>query len=451
MSVWALLDEGALFHASSPLVSDELGRFIYPVVVGVRSLCMAEENNEPLVGQELLRKIAENKGLDELDLMRSCGYVLSDKDGKDEQDFAAWWEAVLVAKGAPPNADFRKYWEPDVQAKLRTKQEKENQPPLGVLPSPLEGQDLLDKIEELGDMRRIDIVRRCGYVSKKEDGSYRVQFSAFYDAHAKAQGLITDEESFTPEDLLKITNADWNDYTEVIEDMRERNSTIDLSARDFFESGNKKFKEKDFKGAIKDYSKSIEIDPNNLNPFYNRGLARYESYSWGDALKDFEKVLEFDSEIPDAYSLIGSIKCEFMEYQETIKYLDKAIELGEGSIKIYRDLAFAKRELGDHKGALNDTLKWYELDATVEVKELLGKDYFMTGNYQKSMQILDDLIKTIDNPEDYNGDEYYHDLILLRGRVQKELGDLKGACEDWKKAAELGSEDAAELLKEHCQ
>ena len=84
------------------------------------------------------------------------------------------------------------------------------------------------KIEELGDMRRIDIVRRCGYVSKKEDGSYRVHFFAFYNAHAKAQGLITDEESFTPEDLLKITNADWNDYTEVIAEMRERNAIDNL-------------------------------------------------------------------------------------------------------------------------------------------------------------------------------------------------------------------------------
>ena len=38
-----------------------------------------------------------------------------------------------------------------------------------------------------------------------------------------------------------------------------------------------------------------------------------------------------------------------------------------------------------------------------------------------------------------------------RGRAKKELGDLKGACEDWKKAEELGDEDAAKLLKEHCE
>ena len=29
--------------------------------------------------------------------------------------------------------------------------------------------------------------------------------------------------------------------------------------------------------------------------------------------------------------------------------------------------------------------------------------------------------------------------------------DLKGACEDWKKAADLGDEGAEKLLKEHCE
>ena len=31
------------------------------------------------------------------------------------------------------------------------------------------------------------------------------------------------------------------------------------------------------------------------------------------------------------------------------------------------------------------------------------------------------------------------------------VGDLKGDCEDWKKAAELDDEDAAVLVKENCQ
>ena len=53
------------------------------------------------------------------------------------------------------------------------------------------------------------------------------------------------------------------------------------------------------------------------------------------------------------------------------------------------------------------------------------------------------------NPEtDRNSDGTFY---FARGNTKEHLGDLKGACEDWKKAAELGDEDAAELLKEHCE
>ena len=38
-----------------------------------------------------------------------------------------------------------------------------------------------------------------------------------------------------------------------------------------------------------------------------------------------------------------------------------------------------------------------------------------------------------------------------RGNANSDLGDNQGACKDWKKAAELDDEDAAELADEHCQ
>ena len=35
--------------------------------------------------------------------------------------------------------------------------------------------------------------------------------------------------------------------------------------------------------------------------------------------------------------------------------------------------------------------------------------------------------------------------------IKKEIGDMRGACEDWKKGAELGDEDAVKLVQEHCE
>ena len=53
----------------------------------------------------------------------------------------------------------------------------------------LTGSDLLTKVKELGDVSKTDLATACGYVSKKKDGSDRVNFTAFYEALLNAKGI----------------------------------------------------------------------------------------------------------------------------------------------------------------------------------------------------------------------------------------------------------------------
>jgi hypothetical protein len=53
----------------------------------------------------------------------------------------------------------------------------------------LTGTDLLAKVKELGDASKSELVRACGYVSTKKDGSERLNFTAFYEALLEAKGL----------------------------------------------------------------------------------------------------------------------------------------------------------------------------------------------------------------------------------------------------------------------
>jgi hypothetical protein len=53
----------------------------------------------------------------------------------------------------------------------------------------LVGSDLLAKVKELADASKSDLVRACGYVSTKKDGSERLNFTAFYEALLEAKGL----------------------------------------------------------------------------------------------------------------------------------------------------------------------------------------------------------------------------------------------------------------------
>lgn len=53
----------------------------------------------------------------------------------------------------------------------------------------LTGSELLAKVKELGDVGKSELVRSCGYVSTKKDGTERLNFTAFYEALLDAKGL----------------------------------------------------------------------------------------------------------------------------------------------------------------------------------------------------------------------------------------------------------------------
>jgi len=53
----------------------------------------------------------------------------------------------------------------------------------------LKGSDLLARVKELGDASKSDLVRACGYVSTKKDGTERLNFTAFYEALLEAKGV----------------------------------------------------------------------------------------------------------------------------------------------------------------------------------------------------------------------------------------------------------------------
>ncbi len=52
-----------------------------------------------LTGSELLAKVKELGDVTKSDLVRSCGYVSTKKDGGERLNFTAFYEALLEAKG----------------------------------------------------------------------------------------------------------------------------------------------------------------------------------------------------------------------------------------------------------------------------------------------------------------------------------------------------------------
>ena len=93
----------------------------------------------------------------------------------------------------------------------------------------------------------------------------------------------------------------------------------------FYKSGNKKFDEGDYQGAIDDYSKAIELDPENPEIYISRALCKKFSKDYKGAIDDSTKAIELDPENPARYitrayskSYLEDIKVQLMISQKQL-------------------------------------------------------------------------------------------------------------------------------------
>ncbi len=185
-------------------------------------------------------------------------------------------------------------------------------------------------------------------------------------------------------------------------------ASIALTAEVYFYKGLDKSLLKDYKGAIADYNKSIELNPNNAMVFNNRGFIKTKLKYYKGAIADYTKAIELDPNLTDAYLNRGIAKRLLKYYKGAIADYTKAIELNPNYATAYYNRGVAKVSLKDYKGAIADYSKAIELNPN-----------FASAYYNRGVA------------------KYY-------------LGNKNGACKDARKTQELGM-DASSLINIVCK
>ncbi len=73
------------------------------------------------------------------------------------------------------------------------------------------------------------------------------------------------------------------------------------TAKEYYSLGNAKVLLQDFRGAIQDYTKSIELDPKFPNPYYNRGNVKVDLQDYHGGIQDYTKAIDLDPRYKQAY------------------------------------------------------------------------------------------------------------------------------------------------------
>ena len=235
----------------------------------------------------------------------------------------------------------------------------------------------------------------------------------------------------------------------------------------YYQRGREKSSSEDLKGAIEDYTKAIEINPNNIEVYWDRGLDRFQLKDYQGVIVDMSKGIELTSDIhiqEHFYFKRAEARELLHEYQKAIKDYTKVIEINP--LRNYIPLARRAKvryKLMDYEGAI--------LDFTNAIEESTPEDthylYFYgralasydLKNFQNSRDDLTEAIKLIEN-EYGEYDELPPNIKKVLPNIEKiykylgqcciKLGDIKNALQYLMMASNLGDNEAPSLHKKYC-
>ncbi|ABM79598.1 tetratricopeptide repeat-containing S1 family peptidase [Prochlorococcus marinus] len=243
--------------------------------------------------------------------------------------------------------------------------------------------------------------------------------------------------------LRAYAKYDLRDYQEAIADYTKTIEIHPQNTVSYNNRGNAKQKLKDHQGAIADFNKAIAIDPQNHTAYTNRGSAKDDLGDYQGAIADYNKAIAINPQDDAAYNNRGNAKQKLKDHQGAISDYSKAIAINPQNAISYTNRGNTKDDLGDYQGAIADFNKAIEIKPDSanaynnrgNAKDDLGDHQGAIADYNKAIEI---------NPQD----AVSH---ANRGIAKELVGDLKGACADWRKASSLGVQVVASWVRKQCQ
>ncbi|GEO05707.1 hypothetical protein AAE02nite_33710 [Adhaeribacter aerolatus] len=229
------------------------------------------------------------------------------------------------------------------------------------------------------------------------------------------------------------------------------------SAHFYYRSGDLKVSLQNFKGAIEDYTKAIELDWDVADYYQYRAYASFEVKDYDNAVADYVEAIRLDStkenelriSLAEVYfkKAIDSLEIGlYTDFDYAIEDYTKAIELNPSNAEYYYHRGLTRCDTKDYKGAAKDFTKAIKLNSirNEELKRLLPYAYFYNaiakernGNYNKAIINYTRAIEL--NPSDA---EYYQN----RGCANFEMNNFEAALADYTKAIELDPSKTKQLI-----
>jgi len=142
-----------------------------------------------------------------------------------------------------------------------------------------------------------------------------------------------------------------------------------------FDNGVLFFKQGHYNYAVDQFSRLIELAPDNADVYRNRGVSYMKQEKFDLAIKDFEKAKELFPELKGLHSNLGVAWFYKKNYKKAIQNYDIEIKMSPENHVAYFNRALCLTELNRNKEALDD------LSHTIELKP----DFYLAICYKADL------------------------------------------------------------------
>ncbi|MEK0182056.1 MAG: tetratricopeptide repeat protein [Oscillatoriales cyanobacterium] len=166
-------------------------------------------------------------------------------------------------------------------------------------------------------------------------------------------------------------------------------------AKDYYNQGLARQNQQDFKGAVANFSKAIELKQNYADAYYSRASTYNQLGNKEQAIADYDRAIGLDSNNANAYNNRGAAKSDLGKKEEAIADYDRAIQLDSNNAYAYYNRGTAKYALGRKQETIADYDRGIQLDSNNArayynrgtVKYDLGRKQEAIADHQKAADL----------------------------------------------------------------
>lgn len=246
--------------------------------------------------------------------------------------------------------------------------------------------------------------------------------------------VIKTDPRYKPEDELRIRKALFG--------------SENLFANKAFGEALKYIQDKQFKEAIRDLDKLIEVYPEQSNGYYFRAMAFWLDGQYGKAISDCDVIIKYgEKPSSEVFLLRGNVYSENNDYENAIKDYEAAMKIDPKKDEARKGIASAYSSLGvnhymaylkakgseDIKEAIDCYSKAIEIVPTSDRYSYRGSCYSWKGDYDSALKDFDSAL---------NLDANNAAAFAGKADIYEKKGEPQKAIYNYKKAIELNPKEA---------